>query len=413
MRLLSLFLAAASIGLCCGLCIFDNKKGWFLDCGLRDNFLFRIKDLGGIRANFDFGLGLGDSDGFPNAIQKTSYKHPNHHRRSDKDNQRQYIPSDQTSRSFTEGPNVFRRRTQNGLRRSGVRRSEGGMRAPALMMTPPAQRRQSFSSPNIIQEIPGRGNQPTIIITQEPPRTRPTPALAPNLPTIGPSFGQLLNLDSNTVADTDHVPSFAAKMFVVRDAPVEFHPPGYEAPEIFSNVEQRVEVPRTKFFCEEQKYLPGIYADIQLGCKVFHLCVPASMGNSMTSFMCPNMTLFDQSIMQCNYWYHVNCEGAEKHYDANLPMAISYRKINAAQLPLTAVRNMNNVALLSQNAQDWAEGSPLLLNNIASKRMGEVEPEGDELYIHGDGIQRNPRMMVQDMEKNEEVTLIEAPSEGK
>jgi len=387
-----------------------------LDCGLRDSFLFRIKDLGGIKANFDFGLGLGDSDGFPNAIQPTRTKHQHHYRRSDQDNQRQYISSEESpqfsSRSFTEGPNVFRRRQQNGIRRSGVRRSGGGgMRAPSLVMTVPAQRRQSFSSSNIIQEIPGRGNQPTIIITQEPPRTRPTPALAPNLPTIGPSFGQLLNLDSNTVADTDHVPSFAAKMFVVRDAPVEFWPPGYEAPQKFSNAEQRVEVPRTKFFCEEQKYLPGIYADIQLGCKVFHLCVPASMGNSMTSFMCPNMTLFDQSIMQCNDWYHVNCEAAERHYDANLPMAISYRKINAAQLPLTAVRDMNNVALLSQNAQDMAEGSPLLLNNIASKRMGEVAPEGDELFIHGDGIHRSPRMMVQDMENNEDVMSIEAPSQ--
>ncbi|CAL4131968.1 unnamed protein product, partial [Meganyctiphanes norvegica] len=287
------------------------------------------------------------------------------------------------------------------------------MPAPALFMVPPppAQRRQSTSqlgSSNIIQTIPGRGQQPTIIITQEPAKPRPTPSVP--LPTIGPSFGSLLNMDSNTVADTDHVPSFAAKMFVVREAPEEYHPPGYEAPEIFPKLEQRVEVPRTKFFCEEQKYLPGIYADVQLGCKVFHLCLPAAMGNSMTSFMCPNMTLFDQSIMQCNYWYHVNCERAETHYDANLPMAISYRKINAAQLPLSAVRNMNNVALLSQNSRELTEGSPHLLNHIASKRMGIVDTEGEEVYINDDGIKRQPRMMVQDVEKEVAITSIEAPS---
>lgn len=383
--------------------------------------------MGGIKANFDFGIGLGDSDGFPNAIQKSpgyNHHHPNHYRRSDDDNQRQYISTEQnqpkepiTARAFVPGrvlsQRVFRRRKQSDQ----SQRRAGGIRAPPLvMLPPPAQRRQSNqleSSPNIIQQIPGRGNQPTIIITQESTR-------APNLPTIGPSFGSLLNLDSNTVADTDHVPSFAAKMFVVREAPEEFHPPGYEAPKTSPQIEQRVEVPRTKFFCEEQKYLPGIYADIQLGCKVFHLCLPAAMGNSMTSFMCPNMTLFDQSIMQCNYWYHVNCEGSETHYDANLPMAISYRKINAAQLPLTAVRNMNNVALLSQNSKAMAEGSLLLLNNIASKRtgvaepvasnrMGEVDSEGDEVYIYGDGINRNPRKMVQDVEIDGDMSSIENP----
>lgn len=75
-------------------------------------------------------------------------------------------------------------------------------------------------------------------------------------------------MNADTPADTDHVPSFAAKTFVVREAPPEFHPPGYEAPAVFPSVAKQVEVPRTKFFCEEQSYLPGIYADVQLGCKV-------------------------------------------------------------------------------------------------------------------------------------------------
>lgn len=75
-------------------------------------------------------------------------------------------------------------------------------------------------------------------------------------------------MTADTPADTDHVPSFAAKTFVVREAPPEFHPPGYEAAVVFPSLAKRVEVPRTKFFCEEQSYLPGIYADVQLGCKV-------------------------------------------------------------------------------------------------------------------------------------------------
>lgn len=36
------------------ICVLDSKKGWWLDCGIRDSYLFRIKDLGGLQANFDF-----------------------------------------------------------------------------------------------------------------------------------------------------------------------------------------------------------------------------------------------------------------------------------------------------------------------------------------------------------------------
>ncbi|XP_064090186.1 uncharacterized protein LOC135204109 isoform X2 [Macrobrachium nipponense] len=242
------------------------------------------------------------------------------------------------------------------------------------------------------------GTRPTIVINQTPSHTRPRVTH----PTIGPAIGDLLRVDAGTPADTDHVPSFAAKMFVVREAPTEFFPPGYEVPfKLFPRLEKRVEVPRTKFFCEEQKYLPGIYADVQLGCKVFHLCLPAAMGNTLTSFMCPNMTLFDQSIMQCNYWYYVNCENSPKNYDANLQMALSYRKMNAAQLPLTAVRNFDNVALLSHNSEEMkshktvAPADPSIADNLAFRRIGraEVKDARERMDDFSDGIPRQPRTL--------------------
>jgi len=34
-------------------------------------------------------------------------------------------------------------------------------------------------------------------------------------------------LPATTPADTEHVPSFAAQLLVVKDAPVSLHPPGY------------------------------------------------------------------------------------------------------------------------------------------------------------------------------------------
>ena len=36
-------------------CVLDKKKGWWLDCGLRDSYLFRLKDFGGFQANFNLG----------------------------------------------------------------------------------------------------------------------------------------------------------------------------------------------------------------------------------------------------------------------------------------------------------------------------------------------------------------------
>ena len=37
-----------------GICVIDNKKGWHVQCGVRDSYLFRLKDYGGVNANFDF-----------------------------------------------------------------------------------------------------------------------------------------------------------------------------------------------------------------------------------------------------------------------------------------------------------------------------------------------------------------------
>ena len=42
--------------MCSGFCVLDNKKGWWLDCGVRDSYLFRIADFGGFKANFDLGM---------------------------------------------------------------------------------------------------------------------------------------------------------------------------------------------------------------------------------------------------------------------------------------------------------------------------------------------------------------------
>merc|ERR1712062_94363 len=59
------------------------------------------------------------------------------------------------------------------------------------------------------------------------------------------------------------------------------------------------------FSCEGQGY--GYYADVQSGCKVFHICLPiednegAVIETAKWSFFCGNGTVFDQETLTCNF----------------------------------------------------------------------------------------------------------------
>ncbi|XP_063602206.1 uncharacterized protein LOC134778227 isoform X2 [Penaeus indicus] len=377
------------------------------------------------------GFGFGNEKGFPQSIKNTNALP---HRRSDTlEDGAEEAEAGERADTLPDAPafglvppplplrrqsdqNPPRPRPQSAPQHFAARPPQG--RRPLRPQSPGGNRpgRRPLRTPDgrpvffrPVPTPPSFAQPPTqVIVTHVPAPAPPTPSPSA-APTVGPTMGELLKVNADTPADTDHVPSFAAKTFVVREAPPEFHPPGYEAAVVFPSVAKQVEVPRTKFFCEEQSYLPGIYADVQLGCKVFHLCLPAAMGNTLTSFMCPNMTLFDQSIMQCNYWYNVNCASSPNHYDANLPMALSYRKINAAQLPLTAVRDLGSVALMGLDAafnagQNAAVPGADITENLAfRRRAGEAAGprEGRDSPTDGrqdvlalaDGTPRRPRTL--------------------
>lgn len=59
---------------------------------------------------------------------------------------------------------------------------------------------------------------------------------------------------------------------------------------------------------------PGIYADQETGCQVFHFCQD---GGRMDSFFCPNLTLFNQRFFVCDWSYNVDCNSAHLHYSLN------------------------------------------------------------------------------------------------
>lgn len=63
--------------------------------------------------------------------------------------------------------------------------------------------------------------------------------------------------------------------------------------------------------------------------QVFHVCALTDDGLIMKSFLCPESTLFDQTILKCNWWFYVECRNSKKLYDSNIPVSKSYQLMKA------------------------------------------------------------------------------------
>ncbi|XP_013186050.2 uncharacterized protein LOC106131484 isoform X2 [Amyelois transitella] len=114
----------------------------------------------------------------------------------------------------------------------------------------------------------------------------------------------------------------------VMNAPREYYPVGYEK-NFDDHFQSKVDLPETNFHCGDQKYFPGLYGDESLGCMVFHVCALTDDGLVMKSFLCPESTLFDQTILKCNWWFYVDCKNTRRLYDTNIPVSKSYQLMKA------------------------------------------------------------------------------------
>lgn len=110
----------------------------------------------------------------------------------------------------------------------------------------------------------------------------------------------------------------------VMNAPKEYYPVGYDK-NFDDNFKSKVDLPDTTFHCGDQKHFPGLYADEDLGCMVFHVCALTDDGLIMKSFLCPENTLFDQTVLKCNWWFYTDCKASKSLYDSNLPVSKSYQ----------------------------------------------------------------------------------------
>jgi len=96
-----------------------------------------------------------------------------------------------------------------------------------------------------------------------------------------------------------------------------------------ARIDSFLAIPSTSFSCSTQA-VPGIYADTETGCQVFHYC---QADGRMDSFFCPNLTLFNQQYFVCDWEYNVDCNSAPQYFSLNEALYKSPEKIYQAINP--------------------------------------------------------------------------------
>ncbi|XP_055348152.1 uncharacterized protein LOC129595240 [Paramacrobiotus metropolitanus] len=72
-------------------------------------------------------------------------------------------------------------------------------------------------------------------------------------------------------------------------------------------------IPPSSFDCSTT-HQPGFYADNSADsrCQVFHRC---DINGNQTSYLCPNMSVFNSITLVCDWWFNVDCSKAAQFDD--------------------------------------------------------------------------------------------------
>uniref|UniRef100_A0A2H1VCW3 SFRICE_008659 n=1 Tax=Spodoptera frugiperda TaxID=7108 RepID=A0A2H1VCW3_SPOFR len=161
----------------------------------------------------------------------------------------------------------------------------------------------------------------------------------------------------------------------VMNAPREYYPVGYEK-NFDDHFQSKVDLPETNFHCGDQKYFPGLYGDESLGCMVFHVCALTDDGLVMKSFLCPESTLFDQTILKCNWWFYVDCKNTKKLYDTNIPVSKSYQLMKALTFFSSYKKEMQEDGQKTnpEDVDGIKEAISILQNQDTPRPNGPVQP---------------------------------------
>ncbi|XP_066158534.1 uncharacterized protein mtg isoform X2 [Euwallacea fornicatus] len=376
-------------------CVLESDFGFILNCAFKKSGLFRVRNLGGVKASIGLGFSLGDELGFKESISNTEMNM----RRSAQVSkmQAQLIQATQKQQEEKQKLNLVDEdgKTKETEVDANTRSDEASARASPKVSSATGKTRQlnQFSSGEEIppfKPISPAAERPSIsgsvvakpAFTGVSPSNRETPSIAKLMAVVaipkkkvnqlgGPQgfSDRLLSIDTssndndrqalnfnnktkeavdlaflqkNDISNQFKIKSTTSKSTTrrpvpprkpssigkVMNAPKEYYPVGYDK-NFDDNFAARVELPETSFYCEHQKHFPGLYADEDLGCMVFHVCALTEDGLIMKSFLCPESTLYDQTILKCNWWFYVDCKNSKNLYDSNIPISKSYQLMKA------------------------------------------------------------------------------------
>uniref|UniRef100_A0A1Y1LLB0 Chitin-binding type-2 domain-containing protein n=1 Tax=Photinus pyralis TaxID=7054 RepID=A0A1Y1LLB0_PHOPY len=362
-------------------CVLESEFGFILNCAFKKSGLFRVRNLGGVKAHIGLGFSLGDELGFKESLTNVEAE----------GNRRRSVPGASKFQSINPSPQINAKNLV--IRPIPSMTSADGSTIPPFKPIPPAPERVPITknstrrigsivpTPTFVGVVPAFNAIPTSISrvstggiipvdsnklsqtgdklssTNLAIRTLASPLnneIFPTVPNNAKSSIQALAAATNISSEaieaallirqqqlaakkatitTTHKPPPTPPRHLssrnkVMNAPKEYYPVGYDK-NFDDNFASRVDLPDTSFYCGDQKHFPGLYADEDLGCMVFHVCALTDDGLIMKSFLCPESTLFDQTILKCNWWFYVECKNSKKLYDSNIPVSKSYQLMKA------------------------------------------------------------------------------------
>lgn len=92
--------------------------------------------------------------------------------------------------------------------------------------------------------------------------------------------------------------------------------------------------------------------------QVFHVCALTDDGLIMKSFLCPESTLFDQTILKCNWWFYTDCKSSKSLYDSNLPVSKSYQLMKSLSYFNKNYKNSANATMEFADQLDFSDEIP-------------------------------------------------------
>jgi len=157
-----------------------------------------------------------------------------------------------------------------------------------------------------------------------------------------------------------------------------------------ARVNSFLDIPATGFTCQAQDS-PGIYADQETGCQVFHYC---QHGGRVDSFFCPNLTLFNQQYFVCDWEYNVDCSSAHRYFSINrdvfatlssssptIPIIPSQVDLQGSASEVS--RSLNNLASKLATGSTLVSDQAHQLTQVVGTQQQHLTPQAGGLRIGG------------------------------